>query len=507
MDFFKKYSALMLLFVGCGTFTGCSDDDPEPPVNNGNNDDPQVAVSDEIFYANCFGKDVLSQYYYWCDEIAADLRQWDEETNEDPIGTVDRIKYHEGDKYIDKWTMMTDDVASFNSSMEGVSTTYGWNLTVYQISSDDNLCFGVVNFVYAGSPAEKAGLKRGDILAEMDGEYITTDNYTDLYYAPSLTVTLGELEGNTIYARGREVSLSAVTMYEDPVLCDSVYEFGGKKVGYLAYSSFDMQSIGKLVEIGKKFKAEGVSEVVLDLRYNGGGYVITEQVLASLFAPQASVSAGSLFESEVYNDYLTALYEANGISLDTYLATEFEYNGLDGQTHSISTKDANVSPSRVYGIISGNTASASEALLGGLMPYVEVRTVGTQSYGKYCTGFILGGEDWYGRNCPDEISNWGIYVMVSIYENSAGETPCMPDGIQPDVEMADDQIPSYALGDVDEPLLRAALTEAGRTYASSQAVSRGARPPFTMLPAPRKASFGKRILPLPSGSCGRVPVR
>ena len=341
----------------------------------------------------------------------------------------------------------------------------------------------------------------------MDGEYITTDNYTDLYYAPSLTVTLGELEGNTIYARGREVSLSAVTMYEDPVLCDSVYEFGGKKVGYLAYSSFDMQSIGKLVEIGKKFKAEGVSEVVLDLRYNGGGYVITEQVLASLFAPQASVSAGSLFESEVYNDYLTALYEANGISLATYLATEFEYNGLDGQTHSISTKDANVSPSRVYGIISGNTASASEALLGGLMPYVEVRTVGTQSYGKYCTGFILGGEDWYGRNCPDEISNWGIYVMVSIYENSAGETPCMPDGIQPDVEMADDQIPSYSLGDVDEPLLRAALTEAGRTYASSQAVSRGARPPFTMLPAPRKASFGKRILPLPSGSCGRVPVR
>ena len=148
----------MLLLVGCGTFTGCSDDDPEPPVNNGNNDDPQVAVSDEIFYANCFGKDVLSQYYYWCDEIAADLRQWDEETNEDPIGTVDRIKYHEGDKYIDKWTMMTDDVASFNSSMEGVSTTYGWNLTVYQISSDDNLCFGVVNFVYAGSPAEKAGL-------------------------------------------------------------------------------------------------------------------------------------------------------------------------------------------------------------------------------------------------------------------------------------------------------------------------------------------------------------
>ena len=65
----------MLLLVGCGAFTGCSDDDPEPPVNNGN-DDPQVAVSDEIFYANCFGKDVLSQYYYWCDPSEYDERPY-----------------------------------------------------------------------------------------------------------------------------------------------------------------------------------------------------------------------------------------------------------------------------------------------------------------------------------------------------------------------------------------------------------------------------------------------
>ena len=80
-------------------------------------------------------------------------------------------------------------------------------------------------------------------------------------------------------------------MYENPIICDSVYEFNGKKVGYLAYTGFDLKSINPLIEIGKKFKAEGIEELVLDLRYNGGGYVITENVLASMFAPQEAVSS------------------------------------------------------------------------------------------------------------------------------------------------------------------------------------------------------------------------
>ena len=76
--------------------------------------------------------------------------------------------------------------------------------------------------------------------------------------------------------------MNAVEMYEDPILCDSIYDINGKKVGYLAYSSFDLASIPQLVEISKKFKAEGVKELILDLRYNGGGYVITESAMASM---------------------------------------------------------------------------------------------------------------------------------------------------------------------------------------------------------------------------------
>ena len=484
----KKFLKTLLLFIGSCLWVSCTDEEQS-------NDNPQETISNEIYYANMLGKDIMSELYYWNQEIAGDLMQWNITTNGDPIGTVDRIRYHEGDKYIDKWTMMTNDMDSFTSSVGGVSTTFGWNLTVYLISETSNECIGVVNYVSAGSPAEKAGLKRGDVLWSINGKSITTDNYLDLYYASSLTASLAYIdwENGSIGDSGKEVELTAVTMYENPILCDTVYEFNGKKVGYLAYTSFDLISIPELIEIGRKFKSEGIKELVLDLRYNGGGYVITESVLASMFAPKANVDAGDIFEKEEYNDILTEVYREAGISLETPFMTEYDYDEID--LH-VSTKDANIGLERIYGLISPNTASASEALLSGLMPYMDVRLIGEASHGKYCTGLMMSGEDAY-ENCPKEIKNWGVYVMVSIYQNAAGETPCMPDGLQPDTPVQDDQIPLYQLGDVNEPLLRATLTQAGKQYDRANARSRSMSPALQHIDIPQKPVFGKRIL-LPS---------
>ena len=492
----KKFLGMLLFFIGSGFVTSCSDEETPNPNQGGDNpSEIEKTVSDEIYYANQLGKDIMSELYYWNEDIASDLAQWNIGTNEDPIGTVDRIRYHEGDKYIDKWTMMTNDMESFTSSVGGVSTTFGWNLTVYLLSENSNECIGVVNYVSAGSPAEQAGLKRGDILWSINGKSITTENYLDLYYAPSIDVTLAyvDWENNTIGDSGKTIELTAVTMYENPILCDTVYEFNGKKVGYLAYTSFDLNSIPQLVEIGKKFKSEGIKELVLDLRYNGGGYVITESVLASMFAPKANVDAGDIFEREAYNDLLTEAYRQEGISTETPFMTEYNYDEID--LH-ISTKDANIGLERIYGLISSGTASASEALLGGLMPYMDIRLIGQASHGKYCTGLMMSGADTY-EDCPEEIKNWGVYVMVSIYQNAAGETPCMPDGLQPDIEATDDPMQPYQLGDVNEPMLRTALTAAGRDYETSEASSRSLSPARQSLEVPQKPVFGKRIL-LPS---------
>lgn len=189
MDMNKKLFSMMLsLLLGGSIFTGCSDENSGEEPGGGSE---TQEVTEEIYYANMFGKDVMSTFYYWCDEIGKDLDAWNIKTNTDPIGTVDRIRYHEGEKFIDKWTMLTDDMDSFTSSVEGVSTTFGWSLSVYPVSATSNQCVAAVNFVHAGTPAAEAGLDRGDIIVGLNGGNLTTENYTDLYYASSLKVDLG----------------------------------------------------------------------------------------------------------------------------------------------------------------------------------------------------------------------------------------------------------------------------------------------------------------------------
>lgn len=508
----KKLSwVLLFTLLGSAVFTGCTDEDPQnnnsttnPSDNNEDtNDDSSQSISNETYYANMFGKDALETFYVWNEEIRDDLNQWNIETNNDPIGTFDRIRYHEGEKYIDKWSMLTNDITSVTSEMNGTTTSFGWNLTFYNMSKLENRerYVGVVNFVYKDSPAAKAGLKRGDILLTLDGQTINSSNYQNLYYGNTLTVTLGLMdpESYTIHDQNKEVSLTAVSMYENPVICDSIYEFNGKKVGYLAYTSFDFASIPQLIEISRKFKAEQVKELVLDLRYNGGGYVTTEQVLASMFAPQAAVTNKEVFEKEVYNKILTQYYQEEGINFESRFETDFEYQDQN-QTVKVSTKDANIGLEKIYGLISSGSASASEALLGGLMPYTQIELIGSQSHGKYCTGVIFPAKEFYVKT-PSELNNWGAYIMISIYQNSLGETPCMPDGLTPDIVIKDNPLLPYVIGDVNEPLLKQALIEAGRTYdegTASASRSRSMDSQFRKLPQIESATFGKRILTLPS---------
>lgn len=508
----KKLSwVLLLTLLGSVAFTGCTDEDPQDndsSLNHSDNEedtnsDSSQSISTETYYANMFGKEILETYYLWNEEIRDDLNQWNIETNNDPIGTFSRIRYRKGEKYIDKWSMLTNDMTSLTNNMNGTTTSFGWNLTIYNMSSTVNReqYIGVVNFVYKDSPAAKAGLKRGDILLTLDGKIINSENYMNLYSNSTLTVTLGLLdpESYTIQDQNKEVSLTAVSMYENPVICDSIYEFNGKKVGYLAYTSFDFASIPQVIEISRKFKAEQVKELILDLRYNTGGYVTTEQVLASLFAPQAAVTNKEVFEKEVYNKALTQYYQEKGINLESHFETDFEYQD-QGQTVKVNTKDANIDLEKIYGLIGSRSASASEALLGGLMPYTQIELIGSQTQGKYCTGSLISAKDFY-INTPAELNNWGTYVMINIYQNARGETPCMPDGLIPDIAVDDTPLLPYAIGDVNEPLLKQALIEAGRTYdesSTSRTLSRSMVPKFRKLPQAENRTFGKRILTLPS---------
>lgn len=477
----KKFNLKLFVIICClSLFNSCTEEKAE----NGR------ITTDEQYHANIFAGTSLETFYYWNKDISNDLLRLNPETNTDPITTVNEIRYHEGDTEIDRWTMLTDDFESFNSSLEGVYTTYGYQPITYLLDESTGQCVSAVAYVYQNSPAEKAGLKRGDIIYEIDGKPLTVNNYTDLFYSSQITLSLAAYDAtiNTIVPTEQTVTMQAVEMYENPILCYKTIDLdNGNKIGYLAYSSFDLNSIPELIEICKDFKAKGVKKLVLDLRYNGGGYVITENVLASMFAPQDVVDSKAIFEKEDYNELLTA----SGWSSVTRFTTTFNYESVG------LNEGANIGLEHIYALIGPNTASASEALIGGLMPYMPITLIGEQSHGKYCTGIPLSSKELYDmmeEATPTAIKNWGIYVMIGIYMNSKNETPCMPNGLTPDIEAIDDPMQPVQLGDENEILLRAALEKEGKQYPETSSLSRSMLPWKKLKGQPHKTNFGKRIL-------------
>ncbi|MBE6287901.1 MAG: PDZ domain-containing protein [Mediterranea massiliensis] len=479
------HSLLTTLILSCCLFA-CSNNDNDPQE-----EEEKRITTNEIYFANRFAKDALSSVYLWNKEIKTGLDKLNANTNQDPIGTVKEIRYKENGKEVDKWTVLTADAESMNSSMQGVSTTYGYEVMLGQFSNTKTYFF-LVSLVYANSPAEKAGIKRGDIIMQLDGKDITDDNYLDIYYTSNITLGMGVYSKQGI-SRGENISLKAINMYCNPILANKIFEFNGKKVAYLAYSSFDVESATKLVDICRNYKTAGVSELILDLRYNGGGYVFTENVMASMFAPFDAVKSNAVYQTEIWNDEYMQYYKSKGEDLNTYFSTNHSIT-INGKKTTLNTSDANIGLKKIYALISSGTASASESLLIGLMPYMDIITLGNNSHGKYCTGIVATPDILY-EKAPDVIKKWGIYVMINRYADKNGKNPCMPDGLIPTQTVKDDPMDGYQLGDERETMLREALIKAGKKDIPTASTRTLLMPNYhTKYIQPNNPLFGKRIL-------------
>ena len=444
-------------------------------------------------YVNMFAYNVLDYYYLWRDEIAAAMEEW--ETWEEPVQKVAALRYKNArGEDIDRWTMLTDDFSSFTGSVSGHTRTLGLDFQLYYTDKTQTRICAVVTYTYAGSPAEAAGLKRGDVILAVDGAVMTPDNYLD-------KVRDGLYGGGTVklgMSDGRTITLTAVDMYEDPVQMVQILERpNGRKVGYLHYTSFTLDSCQPLTDVFRSFVQAGVDDLVLDLRYNGGGYIITETVLASMLAPVAEVEAESVFSREVYNDRLAK--EMN--DEPTRFQTSFMFKS-GGKLEVISTAGANPDLPRLYIITTGYSASASESLVCGLRPYMDVILVGGRTGGKFCAGYLLDAEDWFDgvksslgeeeyQKALPYVKNWGMYVMYARYADCNGVTLSMPDGIAPDYEVEDDPVKGVALGDPQETMLAAALALIdGRTRSAEAPVGVRLEP---VPDAPRRPGHGMLV--------------
>ena len=423
-------------------------------------------------YVNQFAWNTMDTFYLWRDEIAPAMSAW--KNWEEPIGKVAEIRYKDRDgKDIDRWTMLTDDMDAVQGGISGHTRTLGMDFQSYFTDRTHTRICAVVTFTYAGSPAAKAGLRRGDVILTIDGREMTPDNYQRL-------IREGLLGGGTVrlgLSGERSVTLTAVDMYEDPVHTACVLETaGGRKVGYLHYAAFTLDSCEDLVDAFDGFVAAGIDDLVLDLRYNGGGFVMTENVLASMLAPVSVVEAENVLSRMVYNAKLTKEL-TDGV---TRFQTLFTFR-VDEKLHVVTTAGSNPDLPRLFVLTSGSSASASEALICGLKPYMDVVVIGAKTSGKYCAGVLVDAKEWYDDVKDDlgkgeyekalpYVDNWGLYVMYARYADCHGRTLSMPDGIDPDVKVDDNPLDGFDLGDPRETMLATALSLIeGRTRSSDPA--------------------------------------
>ena len=479
----KKIFLIPILFCLL-LFAGCSDDTPN-----------EQEVKDEYAawkYVNAFAHGTMSQYYLWKDEIAKDLDAWDWEWSE-PKAKVQKIRYKENGKDVDRWTQVYD---NFSEKTANIVTTYGFEYALYQAGSSKQLVL-VTTLVYPGSPAEKAGLKRGNLIVGLNNEPITTDNYQQLP-----TLASAELMVQT-HSSQKVVKMQAVSMYEDPVVLDSIYRWDDKKVGYLFYNQFNVLSCEKLISVCKRFKNEGVSELILDLRYNLGGNSVVHQLLASMLAPEENVARNDVYLKRGHNKDYTEELRLKGDSMEQRF--QFKEWAINGEKFDYDLSDANIGITKLYALTSGKTASASEALLIGLRPYLDIEIIGETTRGKFCGGYNLLAADWFqsmvdtyreeGRDFyaehPDladwktHVADWGMYVITDYFTDKTGTRPDFSKGISPDFKVADAPFETYPLGDEREVLLHAALTRAGKTDLPSRSVeSRSPEDDFLLLEYP-----------------------
>ncbi len=353
--------ALMLVF----TLAACKkeiDSQPTPttPTATGTSEADKLKDSTLLYT-----KDI----YLWNEKIPASFNA---RSYADPSAIMTAIRQYAIEpgftSSVDRWSFAIgqkewDDVSS------GIAGDFGLN--VFFMKEGDLR----VRAVEKRSPAGVAGVKRGWRITKINGNSdITTSNANfvvqQLYQSNSSQVTFQKPDGSLV-----NLTLNATTYQEEPVNMDSVYTVAGKKIGYFAFNSFLGDTTAVMNNFSRtfgKFSSEGVQDVVVDLRYNGGGYVSLAEDLANYLAPAAA--NGDVMMTQKFNNTYT------------------RYNSTER-----FRKKGSLNLNRIFFIVGSGTASASELLINSLKPYMNVMLLGaSKTHGKPVGYFpIPVGTQWY----------------------------------------------------------------------------------------------------------------
>lgn len=438
----------------------------------------QLAAVSNINRVSQFVYDGMSTYYLWSNEVV-NKRPTESDTNPETYfySILNKIDSDHG------WSWITDDVDDLLDGFSGaLAGTYGFSPIALWADEFRTRIYGVIRYVFPGSPAEIAGLKRGDIITHANGAMLNGNNYMILYESD---VQVNFTVSDQNFANSKTVTIVPGNHKFNPVLYKHVYEIAGKKIGYLFYTGFINDLNESLHQAFSEFKTAGVSDLVLDLRYNPGGGILASTYLASMIAPESAVRNKEVFTILNYNDYINQLYADNSYDRKEYLGS-YDSEFSDPLT-------ANLNLSKVYIIATSSSFSASELLAHCLAPYMDVVHIGEKTGGKYTASWTIHAYDNYGgsvQNVYDErnltadeklkLRNWAMQPIVAKYTDKNNIDFIATDGLIPDYPVATQE---YApnlwkpIGDVNDYLLAKAISLITGAPVSSGIYTRSANYP------------------------------
>ena len=327
------------------------------------------------FYEKMWLRAWSDETYLWYDEIHDENPKYYSLVDYFTHLKTDAVTATGNDK--DQYHFSMDSYEYFILSNYGEDVGYGLNVLIQNESSTTDRAT-TVSYVEPNSPASLLGIQRGASIVTIDGvsmQYASTTAELEALRNGMFPSTSGKSTEFEILDQGssqtRTVTLTSQYVEINPVLNTKVVDNGGTKVGYLQFNSHMASAESLLIDSIEELKAQQVTELVLNVRYNGGGLLSIASQLSYMLAGKKTV--GKVFEQLTFNDKYPTINPITGDALEpiSFINTA---EGVQLPTLNLD---------RVYVLTTQDTCSASESIINGLRGIdVEVIQIGAATCGK-----------------------------------------------------------------------------------------------------------------------------
>jgi len=286
-----RFIKFFLLSIICtGLLSGCFEDQ---------DDIPQIANTIDI---NDFIWRGMNDFYLYKDDVP-DLADNRFSTNKEYTDFLNQFsspeEIYEGVQVdFDNFSFLRANFVTLERFFDGVTRNNGMDFWIVQYPNDPSNRFGFVRCVLPGTDAETKGLKRGDIFNTVNGTQLTNENFRQLLRQDMYTIGMATFDGTNITSINTEITLTKEEYTENPVFINKTLTVGGNPIGYLMYNGFTADFDNELNNAFAQLKSQNITDLIIDLRYNGGGSVESAVDLASMITGQFD---GDVFTTQEWN--------------------------------------------------------------------------------------------------------------------------------------------------------------------------------------------------------------